>query len=68
MGVCVVVHFGSTFFFLFWNVRNVKLDLMVTKNGNTKRKTSTKKRINISLKGLSVVLSDHGRQGLLSFF
>ena len=55
-------------FFLLWNVRNVKVYLMVNeKNDKIKRKICTEKRINTSLKDLSVVLFCHGQHGLLSF-
>ena len=37
------------------------------KNGNIKRKIYTEKRINTSLKDLSIALNTHGRHGLLSF-
>ena len=37
------------------------------KNGNIKRKICTKKRLNTSLKELSLALSNHGRHGLFSF-
>ena len=33
------------------------------KNGNIKRKIGTEKRINTSLKHLSVALNDHGQHG-----
>ena len=43
------------FFFLFWHVKNVKVDLMVNdKTGNIKRTISTEKYINSSLKYLSM--------------
>ena len=38
------------------------------KNGNIKRKTCVEKRINTSLKDLSIALNNHGWHGLLSFF
>ena len=51
--------------FLFWNL---KVDLIVTvKNGNIKRKICTEKRLNTSLKDLSLALTNHGRHGLFSF-
>ena len=54
--------------FLFWNVKNVKVDLMETvKNGNIKRKICTDKRLNTSLKDLSLALNNHGWHGLFSF-
>ena len=37
------------------------------KNGNITRKICTEKRINTSLKDISIVLNNHGRHGLLSF-
>ena len=37
------------------------------KNGNIKRKICTEKRINASLKDLSIALNIHGRHGLFSF-
>ena len=37
------------------------------KKGNIKCKTCTEKRINTSLKDLSIALNNHGRHGLLSF-
>ena len=55
-------------FFLFWDVRNVKIDFMVNvQNGNIKRKIYTEKRINISLKDISIALNNHGQHGLYSF-
>ena len=39
----------------------------IRKNGNIKRKICTEKRINISLKDLSIALNNHGRHRLLSF-
>ena len=42
--------------FLFWNVKNLKVDLMVTaKKGIIKRKICTEKRLKTALKDLSVV-------------
>ena len=38
------------------------------KNGNIKRKICTDKRLNTSLKDLSLALTNHGRHGLFSFF
>ena len=56
------------FFFLFWNVKNVKSRFHgKRKNGNIKCKICTQKRINTSLKDLSIVLNNHGWHGLLSF-
>ena len=37
------------------------------KNGNIKRKICTEKRLNTSLKDLSLALTNHGRYGLFSF-
>ena len=37
------------------------------KNGNIKRKICTVKRLNTSLKDLSLALTNHGRHGLFSF-
>ena len=37
------------------------------KNGNIKRKICTEKRLNTSLKDLSLALTNHGRHGLFSF-
>ena len=37
------------------------------KNGNIKRKICTEKRLNTSLKDLSLALINHGRHGLFSF-
>ena len=37
------------------------------KNGNIKRKICTEKRLNISLKDPSLVLTNHGQHGLFSF-
>ena len=37
------------------------------KNGNIKRKFCTEKRLNTSLKDLSLALTNHGRLGLFSF-
>ena len=55
-------------FFLFWNVKNVKVDLMVNVNMATlSAKCVLKKRLNTSLKDLSLALSNHGRHGLFSF-
>ena len=41
--------------FLFWNVKNVKVDLMV----NVKRKICTEKCTNNSLEDLSIGLNNH---------
>ena len=53
-------------FFLFWDVKNIKVDLMVIKKMATLRKFCTEKRINTSLKDRSIALNNHGRHGLLS--
>ena len=37
------------------------------KNGNIKRKICIEKRLNTSLKDLSLALTNHGRHGLFSF-
>ena len=37
------------------------------KNGNIKRKLCTEKRLNTSLKDLSMALTNHGRHGSFSF-
>ena len=37
------------------------------KNGNIKRKICTEKRLNTSLKDLSIALNNHGWHGLFSF-
>ena len=37
------------------------------KNGNIKRKICTEKRLNTSLKDLSIALNNHGKHGLFSF-
>ena len=56
-------------FFLFWNVKNVKEDVTV----NVKLATLStkfvliKKRLNTSLKDLSIALNNHGRHGIFSF-
>ena len=54
-------------FFLFWNVKNVKVDLMVNVKMATLSANCTEKRLNTSLKDLSLALPHHGRHGLLSF-
>ena len=55
-------------FFLFWNVQKRKSRFHGKhKNGNIKHKICTEKRLNTSLKDLSIALSNHGRHGLLSF-
>ena len=55
-------------FLLFWNVKKRKSRSHgKRKNGNIKRKICTKKRLNTSLKDLSLALSNHGRHGLFSF-
>ena len=52
-------------FFLFWNVKNVKVDLMV----NVKMATLSAilVRLNTSLKDLSLALTNHGQLGFFSF-
>ena len=56
------------FFFLFWNVKNVKSRSQgKRKNGNIKRKICTDKRLNTFLKDISIALKNHGRHGLFSF-
>ena len=37
------------------------------KNGNIKRKICTEKRLNTSLKDLSLALTNHGRHGFFHF-
>ena len=55
-------------FFLFWNVKKRKSRSHgKRKNGNIKRKIGTEKRLNTSLKDLSLALTNHGRHGLFSF-
>ena len=55
-------------FFLSWNVKNVKVDLMVNvKMARLSAKNCTEKRLNTSLKDLSLALTYHGRHGLFSF-
>ena len=55
-------------FFFFWNVKDVKVDLMVNvKMVTLSAKTCAEKRINISLKDLSIALNIHRRHSLLSF-
>ena len=53
--------------FLFWNVKNVNVDLMVNEKCNIKRKICTEKRIITSLKYFSIALNHQGWHGLLSF-
>ena len=54
--------------FLFWNVKNVKVDLMVNvKMARLNAKYVLKKRLNTFLKDLSIALNNHGRHGLFSF-
>ena len=56
-------------FFLFWNVKKRKSRSHgKRKNGNVKRKICTEKRLNTSLKDLSLALTNHGWHGLFSFF
>ena len=54
-------------FFLFWNVKRKSRYLGKRKNGNIKHKICTEKRINTSLKDLSITLNNHGGHGLFSF-
>ena len=55
-------------FFLFWNVKKRKRRSHgKRRNGNFKRKICTEKRLNTSLKDLSLALTHHGRYGLFSF-
>ena len=55
-------------FFLFWNVKKRKRRSHgKRKNGNTKRKICTEKRLNTSLKDLSLALTNQGWHGLFSF-
>ena len=55
-------------FFLFWECKKRKSRSHgKRKNGNIKRKICTEKRLNISLKDLSLALTNHGRHGLFSF-
>ena len=60
---------GFYVFFLLWNVKkNINVDLMVNvNNGNIKRKICAEKRLNTSLKDLSIALNNHGWHGLFSF-
>ena len=52
-------------FFLFWNVTKRKSRSHgKRKNDNIKRKICTEKRLNTSLKDLSLALINHGRHGL----
>ena len=54
--------------FLFWNVKKRKSSSHgKRKNGNIKRKICTEKRLNTSLKDLSIALNNHGPHGLFSF-
>ena len=56
------------FFFLFLNVKHVKVDLMVNVSMVTlSAKFVLKKRLNTSLKDLSIALNNHGQHGLFSF-
>ena len=55
-------------FFLFWNEKKRKSRSHgKRKNGNIKRKICTEKRLNTSLKNLSLALTNHGQHGLFSF-
>ena len=53
-------------FFLFWNVKDVKVGLVNVKMVTLSAKLVLK-RINTSLKDLSIALNNHGWHGLLSF-
>ena len=56
------------FFFLLWNVKYVKEDLMVNvKMATLSAKFVFEKRLNSSLKDLSLALTNHGPNGLFSF-
>ena len=55
-------------FFLFWNVKNVKVDLMVNvKMGTLSAKFVLKNAFNTSLKDVSLTLTNHGWHALFSF-
>ena len=55
-------------FFLFLNVKKPKSRSHgKRKNGNIKRKICSEKRLNTSLKDLSLALTNHRRHGLFSF-
>ena len=55
-------------FFLFWNVKKRKSRSHGRrKNGNIKRKIGTEKRLNTSLKDLSLALTNHCQHGLFLF-
>ena len=50
--------------FLFWSVRNVKVDLMVNEiTATLSAQFALKKRHNASLKDISIVLNNQRRQG-----
>ena len=54
--------------FLFWKFKKHKIRSHgKRKNGNIKRKMCTEKRLNTSLKDLSLALTNHGRHGSFSF-
>ena len=55
------------FFFLFWNVKDVKADLMVNVKMAILSKTCTEKTHKYFSKGSFYSLNNHGRHGLLSF-
>ena len=56
------------FFFLFWHVKNLKVNLMVNVKMATLSTTFVlKKSLNTSLKDLSLASNIHGRNGLFSF-
>ena len=55
-------------FFLFWIVKKRKSRFHgKLKNGNIKRKNCTEKRLNTSLKDLSLALNNHGRHAYFHF-
>ena len=55
-------------FFLFWNVKKcISRSHGKRRKGNIKRKICTEKRLNASLKDLSLALTNHGQHGLFSF-
>ena len=60
----IFLKYQILIFFLPWNVKHLKVYFMV----NVKMaKICTEKRINTSLKELSIALNNHGRHDLLSF-
>ena len=68
-----MVYFYSLIFFRILALENIAKILTngprlgKRKNGNIKRKICTEKRLNTSLKDLSLALTNHGRHGLFSF-